>query len=112
MCLGLEGQTLIEFKYFTRSWAGTVPGLPDGEYQPRNQAADDVLRHKFVEDIVRLERFCDRPDQDGLALLVTNYTEHLRGCYDLAWRPYSDLPGPGGTFQYLAVPVTAAPIGA
>ncbi|MFI5860775.1 hypothetical protein [Streptomyces sp. NPDC051546] len=124
-----------------------MPGLPDEEYQLRNQAADDVARHKFVEDIVRPEKFCNQPHQDGLALLVTNFpglwtapksgsrptrdrqfrihegrtltgtllwaegtyadnTRHLRGRYDLTWRPYSELPGPGGTFRCLAVPVT------
>ncbi|WP_405532931.1 hypothetical protein OG592_37000 [Streptomyces avidinii] len=30
-------------------------------------------------------------------------TRHLRGSYDLTWRPYSELPGPRGTFHYLAV---------
>ncbi|WP_371586921.1 hypothetical protein [Streptomyces virginiae] len=151
LCLGPEGQTLIEFKYFTRGWGGIVPGSPNEEYRLRNHGADDVARLRFVEDIVRLEMFCTRHDQDGLAVLVTNFpglwnapkphsrptrdqqfrihegrslngtllwaegtyadnTQHLRGNYDLTWRPYSELPGPGGTFRYLAVPVSAAPI--
>ncbi|MFI9181278.1 hypothetical protein ACIGXG_03580 [Streptomyces goshikiensis] len=73
LCLGPEGQTLIEFKYFTRSWTGFAPGFPDEEYRLRDQGADDVARYRFVEDIVRLEKFCNRPDQDGLALFVTNF---------------------------------------
>ncbi|WP_246561714.1 hypothetical protein [Streptomyces roseirectus] len=34
----------------------------------------------------------------------------LRGTYDLDWRPYSQLGGPGGEFRYLAVPVTPVPV--
>ncbi|MFJ6937863.1 hypothetical protein [Streptomyces sp. NPDC101132] len=147
LCLGPEGgQTLIEFTYFTRDWTGTLPGPPDEEYRLRNHGADDLARLRFVEDVVRLEAFCDRPDRNGLAILVTNApalwtapkprptpprdrefrlhegrtltgtlrwaggtyapnTRHLRGSYPLAWQPYSHLPGPGGLFRYLAVPV-------
>lgn len=151
LCLGPGGQTLIEFKYFTRSWTGFVPGAPDEKYQLRDHGALDVARLNFVEDIVRLEKFCNRADQDGLVLLVTNepglwaipkprsrptrdqqfhihegraltgtllwaegtYTDntrYLRGSYGLTWQPYSELPGPGGTFRYLAVPIAAGPV--
>ncbi|MFJ6783970.1 hypothetical protein [Streptomyces yangpuensis] len=150
LCLGPAGRTLIEFKYITRSWTGTPCGTPDEEYRLRNHGADDLARLHFVRDIARLERFCDQPDQNGLALLVTNEprlwtapkpasratrdqefrihegraltgtlrwadgqyaanTCHLRGTYGLAWQPYHEQPGTGGTFRYLAVPVTAVP---
>ncbi|MFJ7158901.1 hypothetical protein ACIQUQ_28710 [Streptomyces sp. NPDC101118] len=149
LCLGpAGGQTLIEFTYFTRDWAGTLPGPPAEEYRLRNHGADDLARLRFVEDVVRLEAFCDRPDRNGLAILVTNApalwtapkprptpprdlefrlhegrtltgtlrwaggaypanTRRLRGRYTMTWQPYSELPGPGGAFRYLAVPVGA-----
>ncbi|MCT9006750.1 hypothetical protein [Streptomyces rhizosphaerihabitans] len=71
LCLGPAGRTAIEFKYVTRRWSGTA-GTPAEEYDLRNHGAPDVTRRDFVRDVERLERFCDRADQNGLALLVTN----------------------------------------
>ncbi|MFG2950474.1 hypothetical protein [Streptomyces adustus] len=71
LCLGPAGRTAIEFKYVTRRWSGAV-GTPAEEYSLRNHGAPDVARRDFVRDVERLERFCNRADQNGLALLVTN----------------------------------------
>ncbi|WP_455357093.1 hypothetical protein [Streptomyces sp. SYSU K217416] len=71
LCLGPAGRTAIEFKYVTRRWSGAA-GTPAEEYDLRNHGAPDVARRDFVRDVARLERFCDREDQNGLALLVTN----------------------------------------
>jgi hypothetical protein len=71
LCIGPSARTAIEFKYFTRSWAGAV-GAPAEEYDLRAHAATDLARLHFVRDIARLERFCDRTDQYGLALMLTN----------------------------------------
>ncbi|WP_240676886.1 hypothetical protein [Actinacidiphila soli] len=46
---------------------------PLGEtYALRSHSATDLARLSFVSDVERLERFCDWPDQNGLALIVTN----------------------------------------
>jgi hypothetical protein len=71
LCLGPSARTAIEFKYFTAEWTGAV-GQPPEEYALRSHAADDLARLGFVSDIARLERFGNRPDQNGLALLITN----------------------------------------
>ncbi|MGW2938132.1 hypothetical protein ACWDA7_41480 [Streptomyces sp. NPDC001156] len=71
LCLGPVGRTAIEFKYVTRRWTG-LAGTPSEEYDLRNHGAPDLARRDFVRDVARLERFCDREDQNGLALLVTN----------------------------------------
>lgn len=78
MCLGPRARTAVEFKYVTRKWSGTV-GTPPEEYALRSHNASDVARREFLKDVGRLERFCDREDQNGLALLITNET--------LLWRP-------------------------
>jgi hypothetical protein len=72
LCVGPSGRTAIEFKYVTRAWKGVVPDLPGEEYHLRAHAADDLARLHFVRDVARLERFCDRAEQNGLAILVTN----------------------------------------
>lgn len=71
LCLGPEDRTAIEFKYVTRQWSGTA-GTPSEEYALRGHNAPDVARREFLRDVGRLERFCDREDQNGLALLITN----------------------------------------
>jgi hypothetical protein len=71
LCLGPAGRTAIEFKYVTRQWSGTA-GTPPEEYALRGHNAPDVARRDFLRDVARLERFCDREDQNGLALLITN----------------------------------------
>jgi hypothetical protein len=84
LCIGPLGRTAIEFKYFTAEWTGTV-GQPPEEYALKSHAAADLARLGFVTDIARLERFGTRPDQNGLALLITNEAG--------LWRP----PKQGGT---------------
>ncbi|WP_405583303.1 hypothetical protein [Streptomyces sp. NBC_01190] len=71
LCIGPSTRTAIEFKYFTAEWTGTL-GRPPEEYALKSHAADDLARLGFVSDIARLERFGNRPDQNGLALLITN----------------------------------------
>ncbi|MEV6021216.1 MULTISPECIES: hypothetical protein [unclassified Streptomyces] len=71
LCLGPAGRTAIEFKYVTRKWSGTA-GTPPEEYALRGHNAPDLARRDFVRDVGRLERFCAREDQNGLALLITN----------------------------------------
>ncbi|WP_327290346.1 hypothetical protein [Streptomyces sp. NBC_01198] len=71
LCIGPLGRTAIEFKYFTTQWTGTA-GQPPEEYALKSHAATDLARLGFVSDIARLERFGNRPDQNGLALLITN----------------------------------------
>ncbi|WEH40363.1 hypothetical protein [Streptomyces sp. AM 2-1-1] len=71
LCLGPAGRTAVEFKYVTRRWSGTV-GSPPEEYALRGHNAPDLARRDFVRDVGRLERFCEREDQNGLALLITN----------------------------------------
>ncbi|MFD7447074.1 hypothetical protein [Streptomyces sp. NPDC059909] len=71
LCFGPSTRTAIEFKYFTRSWTGTV-GTPAEDYALKAHGATDLARLHFVRDIARLERFCRRSDQNGLALMLTN----------------------------------------
>lgn len=71
LCLGPAGRTAVEFKYVTLEWSGTA-GTPPEEYALRGHDASDVARREFLRDVGRLERFCDREDQNGLALLITN----------------------------------------
>ncbi|MFF3874617.1 hypothetical protein [Streptomyces sp. NPDC001978] len=82
LCIGPEARTAIEFKYFTRSWTGTA-GTPAEDSALKAHAATDLARLHFVRDIARLERFCRRSEQNGLALLLTNEAS--------LWTP----PGPG-----------------
>ncbi|WP_405673548.1 hypothetical protein OG848_30010 [Streptomyces canus] len=71
LCIGPSTRTAIEFKYFTRRWTGTV-GAPAEDYALKGHAAADLARLHFVRDIARLERFCRRSDQNGLAIMLTN----------------------------------------
>ncbi|MEV0903702.1 hypothetical protein [Streptomyces hokutonensis] len=71
LCIGPSARTAIEFKYFTRRWTGTA-GAPLEDYALKGHAAVDLARLHFVRDIARLERFCRRPDQNGLAIMLTN----------------------------------------
>jgi hypothetical protein len=71
LCIGPTARTAIEFKYFTRAWTGTAGPLAE-PYALRSHAATDLARLHFVSDIERLERFCPDPEQNGLALLITN----------------------------------------
>ncbi|MFJ4830357.1 hypothetical protein ACIP79_10630 [Streptomyces sp. NPDC088747] len=71
LCIGPSARTAIEFKYFTRKWTGTA-GTPAEDYALKGHAATDLARLHFVRDIARLERFCHRADQNGLAVMLTN----------------------------------------
>ncbi|MFF7274329.1 hypothetical protein [Streptomyces griseorubiginosus] len=70
-CLGSEGRTAIEFKYFTRSWTGKA-GSPVEDYALKAHGATDLARLHFVRDIARLERFCHRSGRNGLAFMLSN----------------------------------------
>ena len=73
LCLGPLGRTAVEFKYVKRAWNGVVGAGPTQEqYALKSHGVSDEARRDFVFDIARLERFCDRPDQNGLALLISN----------------------------------------
>jgi hypothetical protein len=73
LCLGPLGRTAVEFKYVKRAWNGVVGAAPTEErYALKSHGAPDEARRDFVFDIARLERFCDRPDQNGLALMISN----------------------------------------
>lgn len=71
LCIGPSARTAIEFKYRTAEWTGTA-GLPAEQYALKSHSATDLARLGLVSDIARLERFGTRPDQNGLAILVTN----------------------------------------
>ncbi|MGW6795031.1 hypothetical protein [Streptomyces chartreusis] len=71
LCFSDTARTAIEFKYFTRRWTGPA-GTPPEDYALKGHAATDLARLHFVRDIARLERFCRRPDQNGLAIMLTN----------------------------------------
>ncbi|MEU1600937.1 hypothetical protein ABZ468_51610 [Streptomyces sp. NPDC005708] len=71
LCIGPSTRTAIEFKYFTRRWTGAA-GTPPEDYALKGHAAVDLARLHFVRDIARLERFCRRSDQNGLAVMLTN----------------------------------------
>lgn len=81
LCAGDDGETAIEFKYFTRTWKGVVGGEA---FDLRAHAATDLLRLHFVHDIARLERFGSA--NSGLAVLLTNesglWTESARKSRD------------------------------
>ncbi|SCG00604.1 hypothetical protein GA0115256_143321 [Streptomyces sp. DconLS] len=51
---------------------GPAGRTPPEEYALRGHNAPNVARRDFLRDVGRLERFCDRGDQNGLALLITN----------------------------------------
>jgi hypothetical protein len=71
LCIGPLARTAIEFKYRTAKWTGTA-GPDQEQYTLKSHSATDLARLGFVSDIARLERFGTRPDQNGLALLITN----------------------------------------
>ncbi|MEV0003634.1 hypothetical protein AB0H28_15280 [Micromonospora sp. NPDC050980] len=73
LCHGPGGRTAVEVKYFTARWNGVDPRTGE-EYGLRHHAAADVLRHRFVADIERLERFrgAGPAGANGLAVLLTN----------------------------------------
>lgn len=50
LAIGPQVQTAIEFKYWTRSWAGSV-GEDAERYSLRNHSATDLARRNFVFDI-------------------------------------------------------------
>jgi hypothetical protein len=81
LCIGADGETAIEFKYFTRRWKGLVGGEA---FELRAHAATDLLRLHFVHDVFRLERF--GLATAGLAVLLTNepalWTESIRKTRD------------------------------
>lgn len=71
LCIGASAHTAVEFKYFTRLWSGTA-GTPPEPYALRAHAAADLARRNFVFDIARLESYCREPEENGVALIVTN----------------------------------------
>ncbi len=71
LAIGSDGQTAIEFKYWTRQWSGSA-GDPPEQFDLRAHAATDLARRNFVFDIERLERFAVGPEHNGLAVLLTN----------------------------------------
>ncbi|MGJ7442924.1 hypothetical protein [Aquipuribacter sp. MA13-6] len=71
LAIGPEGRTAVEFKYWTRRWAGTA-GDPPERFELKSHAATDLARRNFVFDIERLERFVAGPKANGLAVLLTN----------------------------------------
>ncbi|MFI8291402.1 hypothetical protein ACIGBL_19930 [Streptomyces sp. NPDC085614] len=71
LCVGPAGRTAVEFKYFKAGWSGTA-GPSRERYALSSHAATDLGRLGFVSDIARLESFGTHPDQNGLALLLTN----------------------------------------
>ena len=73
LAYGPQGRTAIEFKYFTRHWSDTT-GEPGELYDLKAHAATDLARRNFIFDIERLERFGATPDQNGLAIMLTNDT--------------------------------------
>lgn len=87
LCSGPDGETAIEFKYFTRFWNGVVGGEA---FQLRGHAATDLLRLHFVHDVVRLERSVS--PRAGLAVLLTNdpalWTESARKTRDRDFHLY------------------------
>ncbi|GAA1496642.1 hypothetical protein GCM10009628_16450 [Paeniglutamicibacter kerguelensis] len=71
LCFTHAGSTAVEFKFYPT--AGQGKDLRGEEFNLREQGADDLLRHGFVHDIFRLERFCQaKPAGNGLALLMSN----------------------------------------
>ncbi|MFF5793157.1 hypothetical protein ACFY5D_14010 [Paeniglutamicibacter sp. NPDC012692] len=71
LCFTHAGSTAVEFKFYPT--AGQGKDLRGEEFNLRGQGADDLLRHGFVHDISRLERFCQAsPAGNGLALLISN----------------------------------------
>lgn len=73
LAYGPQGRTAIEFKYFTRHWSDTT-GEPGELYDLKAHAATDLARRNFIFDIARLERFGTTPNQNGLAIMLTNDT--------------------------------------
>ena len=71
LCFTHEGTTAVEFKFYPIEGRGK--DLRGEEFNLRGQSADDLLRHGFVHDISRLERFCQAGSAgNGLALLISN----------------------------------------
>jgi hypothetical protein len=72
LCFGPRGRTVVEFKYFTATWAGADPATGE-EFQLRNHEATDLARQGFVFDIARLEKFCAaHGTSNGVAIMVSN----------------------------------------
>lgn len=71
LAIGPDSQTAVEFKYWTRQWSGSA-GDPPERYDLRSHAATDLARRNFVFDIERLERFVVGPEENGLAVILTN----------------------------------------
>ncbi|MFC9329516.1 hypothetical protein [Kitasatospora sp. NPDC057015] len=88
LCITSQGRTAVEFKYIKSAWSGAVGAGPSGEqYALKPHGAPDVSRRDFVFDVARLESFCARPDQNGLALMVTNTSALWREPKPSAKRP-------------------------
>lgn len=66
-----DQRSLIEFKYFTRSWAGS--DALEEKFSLRGHAARDLARLSFVHDVTRLERWIEEQrNTNGFAVLLTN----------------------------------------
>lgn len=68
---------MVEVKYLTRGWAGTVG---DERFGLRNHGAQDIRAYDVVNDINRVERFiAGRPGADGAVIVLTPACgSHLR----------------------------------
>ncbi|MEO6470314.1 MAG: hypothetical protein ABIR57_00695 [Aeromicrobium sp.] len=66
-----DSVTRIEFKYAMGQWDGT-DGITDERFVLRNHAAMDLARHGFIHDVSRLERLTTDPNDNGLAIMLTN----------------------------------------
>jgi hypothetical protein len=72
VCRGRQEVSLIEFKYVTRSWAGT-DGRTEERFELRSHEALDLARLYFVHDVTRLEAWvAQQQSTNGFAVLLTN----------------------------------------
>jgi hypothetical protein len=63
-------RVLVELKYATRRLAANVGGE---RYEVKDHAAQDITRHDFIKDVLRLETLVNSGVADrGLAILLTN----------------------------------------
>lgn len=68
--------TVIEVKYLTRGWAGTVG---DESFELKNHGAQDIRAYDVVKDIKRVEGFiAGRPGADGAVIVLTNDSSYWR----------------------------------
>jgi hypothetical protein len=71
-CAADDHTTLVEFKYITRTWAGSA-GPRGEEFELRGHEALDLARLHFIHDVYRLEGWTStHPNTNGVAILLTN----------------------------------------